>query len=297
MASLCSCVFEFKSGLKAFMAVEFKSNYNLSNVIGLNCPGPEWIQFWHGLWMLRESFSDRTLIHHQTTFEENPISTYPVEAFALLSILELYNDKHVNFTELGSGRAPWCLTVAAAYRYKLTQRLLASYFVLALEAEPTHFSWTKEHLEAQYINGMAMQGAIGATVGSVRFMATTNPAAHMGQACRADGNIEVPMTTIDTLREKTQLKKMHIIHMDVQGAEVDAIKGARRSIADQSIDFLIIGTHGYELEEKLKHLLSPYFELSLEIPQGKQVELPWLDQRVRAHDDGLQVWQRLSFKL
>lgn len=99
-------------------------------------PEPEgWVGGWHGLYYLRESFSDFALEPHNNLFDENPYDAMVLEAFSMMTILETYGGRHVNFIELGSGRAPWCMAVAGAVRHKLVSVSPESYFVLALEAE------------------------------------------------------------------------------------------------------------------------------------------------------------------
>lgn len=252
----------------------------------------EWVGGWHGFYYLRKSFSDKAIKKHNSLFDENPYDAMVLEAFSLLAILETYGGRHVNFIEIGSGRAPWCMAVAGAVRHKLVLKSPASYFVLAVEAEPIHFQWSKKHLSFQNINGTAIYGAIGRRVGSCLFAAHTDPAAHMGQHVSPDGNIEVPVYTIDALRKAHGFNRIHIIHMDIQGSEVEAIEGAKESISKGLIDYFIIGTHDENKEKEIKDRLCRTHDLIVELPRGARLSFPGLSRVVCAYDDGVHVYRK-----
>jgi FkbM family methyltransferase len=241
---------------------------------------------------LKCSFSEKAYEKQRNIFSENVYDTSVLEAFALLSVLETYQGKHVNLVELGSGRAPWCLSVAGALRHGLISRNPSSYFVLALEGHPTSFQWSREHIHAQYINGIAVHGAIGEKDGMCRFASLEDPASNMGSHVSKAGNIEVPMIALDTLCEQYGLNNIHIVHMDVQGMEVNALKGASRSIKDGKLDYLMIGTHGKDLEKRLSELLHSTHDLVLGISKGESRYFSELQKTVQATSDGFFVFRR-----
>jgi FkbM family methyltransferase len=188
-----------------------------------------------------------------TLFDQDHYDAFVLEAFSLMSILEQLGPAPITFFELGSGRAPWCMAVAGAVRFGFVPSPPTSYRLLAVEAEPTHYEWTTEHLSKQSIPAEVVHGAVTGRVGRCRFAATADPAAHMGQCVSQDGNIEVPGYTIDSLRESYGFDRISILHMDIQGMEVEAVRGAERSLAEGRIDYVIVGTHGAEYESGRRH--------------------------------------------
>lgn len=252
----------------------------------------QWVRQWHGMPMLRESFSPEALSQHANVFDGPVRIAYALEAYAMLSILDCYPDEQFMFMELGSGRAPWCLTVAGAIRHQLVNTPPRDCFVIALEADPTHYVWSKLHLNRGNINGEALHGAIGSAPGRCRFRTMPDPAASMGQHVSENGQIVVPVFTIDQLLAQRKIAHVHAVHMDVQGQEVEAIRGARNSLKDGMIDFLIIGTHSRKIETELKALLAPTHRVVAELPIGGQVALPGFSCPFRSTDDGVLVFMR-----
>jgi len=100
----------------------------------------------------------------------------------LLSILADIKKDEVNFFELGAGWGRLCLNLAGAIDFKVIQCNPKRYHCLAVEAEPIHYEWLKEHFEAQSINGTAVFGAVSDKNGSCRFDTYSRPDYEYGQA-------------------------------------------------------------------------------------------------------------------
>lgn len=56
---------------------------------------------------------------------------------------------------------------------------------------------------------------------------------------------EVLTRTIDSIIKEEKLEKLNLLHLDIQGAELDALKGAEESIKKNKIRFVFISTHHY----------------------------------------------------
>jgi hypothetical protein len=102
--------------------------------------------------------------------------------------------------------------------------------------------------------------------------------------------------TIDQLIDKASLRHVHAIHMDVQGAEVEALRGAQNALMKGSIDFLIIGTHGAAVEQKIKEILTPTHDLLIELPMRGSVFLPGFSEPFHSNDDGVHLYRRRSLR-
>jgi len=255
-----------------------------------------WERQWHGYYQMTKTSTDQNRAKMERIFPEDHYNNFALEIFCFLSVLGEIGNGHVNFFELGSGRAPWCMALAGACRFNLTANSLSSYRALALEAEPTHYRWSHGHLSKQNINAVAVWGAVGSTLGCCSFMANTDPAAHMGQAVRDDGNIVVPCYTIDLLRETFFFDRIHLMHMDVQGMECEALKGAKESLAKGLIDYIIIGTHGQQIEQQLKSLLLDTHDLVVELPTRGVLNIPGFKKQFRSLDDGVHLYRRRGLK-
>lgn len=60
-------------------------------------------------------------------------------------------------------------------------------------------------------------------------------------------SIRVPVRTVDSIVEEQGIKKLDILHMDIQGAELEALKGSVESIKSGKIRFLFVSTHHYAI--------------------------------------------------
>jgi len=62
-----------------------------------------------------------------------------------------------------------------------------------------------------------------------------------------DKIITVPIRSVDSIIMEEKISKLGILHMDIQGAELDALKGAQESIQKGLIRFLFVSTHHYSI--------------------------------------------------
>ncbi len=258
-------------------------------------PPPEsvgWEQCWHGYYQMIKTTCTESRNRFKEMFDLPYYENFVLEIFSLMSILKTLSNPLLTFFELGSGRAPMSLGAAAAVNLFRLNPILTSYRILAVEAEPDHFLWSQKHLHKQSINAEVVHGAVTSKNGKCRFMISPDPAAHMGQAVSKKGDIKVPSFTIDRLRKLYGFDRINIIHMDIQGSEVDAIRGAKMSLKKKLIDYLIIGTHGLDIEKKLKTQLSPTHNLLVELPVHGVYKAPSISKEFRSIDDGVHVYQR-----
>ena len=222
----------------------------------------------------------------------------------LLSVLADIKREHVNMFELGAGYGRMCLHLAGAIDYKVIPIAPKSYRCLAVEGDLTHYQWIKEHFEIQNINGIAVHGAVSDRNGETRFIVPPDPASSYGPAIdpanyREHLNIETlrrlissrkipsmaallglirtyrrnfkrkttktPMYTVDHLIHTYGFDHVDIVQMDVQSAEYMVMLGATKSIRNDLIDYVLIDTHKSELNDALRRLLSPKFDLIVDM--------------------------------
>lgn len=66
--------------------------------------------------------------------------------------------------------------------------------------------------------------------------------------------VAVPIRSIDSIMQEHKLDTVAVVHMDVQGAELSAIEGARVSVEQGKIRFMIVSTHHYSISgDNLTH--------------------------------------------
>jgi FkbM family methyltransferase len=252
-----------------------------------------WERAWHGYYYKAATLRKASRGRCRGFFDREEYHETALEAFALMSVLEEIGPNPITFFELGAGRAPWCMAVAGVVRFGLVPSPPISYRLLAVEAEPAHYEWGREHLLSQDIAAEFVYGAVTGDVGVCRFDASTDPVEHMGQAVRTNGNIEVPCFTIDHLRESHGFDRIDLVHMDIQGMEVEAVRGAKRSLAEQRIDYLIVGTHGRSREYEVARIMAATHDLIVELPADGSLRLEGFTKPFHSTGgDGVQVYRR-----
>jgi len=252
-------------------------------------PDEGWEQLWSGYHWMSKCFSQQKRAddaEREGAIEaEGMMNETEFQRDCLLSILADIKREHVNMFELGAGWGRLCLTLAGIMDYRVFPIIPVSYRCLAVEGEPTHYQWAKEHFEAQGINATLVQGAVSNTNGTSHFQVHLDPDSQYGQAMNpvtshrkipSLHNIrniltgktgKIPMYSVDHLLQAYGFDHVDIVQMDVQGAEYKVIQGASGSIKSNSIDYILINVHAVELGKAIRHLLGPYFDLIVDIPR------------------------------
>lgn len=63
-----------------------------------------------------------------------------------------------------------------------------------------------------------------------------------------DGSkVKVPIRTVDNMIDELKLSKLDVLHLDIQGIELDALKGAAEAMSSGKIRFIFVSTHHYSI--------------------------------------------------
>jgi len=271
-----------------------------------------WEQNWAGYYAMTKCLAqqrkERLEERDNAIREEGQMTQTGFGKDCLLSVLADIQKPHVNMFELGAGWGRMCLETAGVIDYRLIPVTPVSYRCLAVEGEPTHYQWAKEHFDIQNINGAVVLGAVSNKNGSCWFNTGPSPDSCYGQAMESfvsrrklpkiknlyniikKGIIKIPMYTVDHLIQRYSFDHVDFVHMDVQGAEYKVILGAAESIKNDLIDHLWIGTHHNEMNDELRRLLSPKFDLIIDIYPRSIGKVDGFTP-VRCHD-GIQIYKR-----
>lgn len=161
--------------------------------------------------------------------------------------------------ELGAGWAPWLVSAAMASRQRAQ---ISKIELLAVEADPTHYGWVREHFQENGLDPDCFQllhGAVSSTPGYLKFPAIENPDENYGASSRlvrADTPfIEVPTFSIVEVLSRFSAP-LDFLHIDIQGAEYEAIPPAMYSLRGM-VKSIMIGTH---ISDSLHAELAALFE-------------------------------------
>lgn len=128
--------------------------------------------------------------------------------------------------------------------------------VVAFEPHPGNFDRlvTNVALNA-FHNVTALPVGVAAEPGELTFTTSADPGRtsanpDIGAALTGDvRTLTVPVTSVDVEREVRQLPPPDFVKIDVEGLELDVLKGMHRTLTEQSVE-LFIELHGAGLERK-----------------------------------------------
>lgn len=125
--------------------------------------------------------------------------------------------------------------------------------VFAFEPFPANFSYLKQHLRLNHItNVTAIAAAVSDSAGTAYFENGT----HSSQSHLAlQGSLQVETLTLDDLIERGQVSPPDYIKIDVEGAEMLVLSGARALLAKHH-PTIFLATHGPELHQQCCQFLS-----------------------------------------
>ena len=208
-----------------------------------------------------------------------PLSSW--EWISLLWAVETSTDS-VTLVECGAGWGPWVGRGYVAARMKAKENIS----IVAVEGEPTHFEYMKEHFNDNAIpesDADAILGVVSAESGFSMFPIAPDPQTAWGLRCIKSGAKEkvtmleetgaVPaeenpglytipkrpgfyaiqrsVTLEDLIKDK---KTVDYIHFDIQGSEGDVIESSL-AIMNERVRCIFVGTHSHEIEAQIKTAL------------------------------------------
>ena len=127
--------------------------------------------------------------------------------------------------------------------------------VFAFEPLPRNVGYLKRHLALnRAANVRVFELAIGEHEGVGSFAA--EPTGFMGRLSD-EGAITVRVATLDALLDRGQLAPPHYIKMDIEGAELSALRGAQQCI-QQHRPLIFLATHGRDVHTACCQLLESW---------------------------------------
>lgn len=114
---------------------------------------------------------------------------------------------------------------------------------ICLEPNPQFLALGKKNAQLNAASNITfIQNASGDIDRSiVKLRLETNPLA----------KTSIPVRTVDGIVEEYQLEKVDLLHMDIQGAELAALRGAIQTIQAKKLRFVFVSTHHYSISQDL----------------------------------------------
>jgi FkbM family methyltransferase len=139
----------------------------------------------------------------------------------------------------------------AGYHTLLAAELVgASGHVFAFEPVPVNIEHIRRHVELNGIrNVTVVESAVSDVDGTIRFSTGTNL---LSGHISPEGNVDVPVVSLDTQIEQGLLPDPDFIKIDVEGAELKVLQGARQTLSRRYAT-LFVETHQWLPAYKSSH--------------------------------------------
>jgi len=119
--------------------------------------------------------------------------------------------------------------------------------VLSFEPEPDNCSWVRKSIEMNnYTNIQLFDLALGDSNGKAKLYIGEKSGWHSlvpDQTGRGMGEIEVTTRTLDSLLEEIECPAVDMIKIDVEGAELEVLYGAEKTLSNNENLILLIDLH------------------------------------------------------
>jgi FkbM family methyltransferase len=208
---------------------------------------------------------------------------------ALLEAVMAARDEFVMF-ELGAGYGRW--TVSAARAVEMHSGM--PYRLVAVEPEPDHFRWLKEHVRTNRLarrRVRLIEAAVSDREGTTELYAG-EPSGWYGQALVdiAGQGLDHPLVKVKTVTLSRLLERFEwvdLIHLDVQGAELRVLRESAESLS--KVRRIFVETHSEEIENDLRELLpSLGWRARRDYALRSTASTPWGE--IEFDGGGVQAW-------
>jgi FkbM family methyltransferase len=200
--------------------------------------------------------------------------------------------------ELGAGFGRWTVYAAAAIR---RYRPELKYRFVAVEAEPTHFRWLRQHTRDNGLRRWSRAGscklieaAVSRRGGREEFF-FGDPQGWYGQALVRPENetADASVTEVETVRLSDLLRRLDrvdLVDLDIQGAELEVLSEAARYLGH--VRRIYVETHSDLIDRDLPAVFeraSGEWALEISVPLGAQRSTPIGDADFAS--GGVQLWR------
>jgi FkbM family methyltransferase len=126
--------------------------------------------------------------------------------------------------------------------------------VYSFEPNPQNIFYLKKHIEINKVNNVnVVETAVSDFIGEANFDTTSNTS--MGKI--ADKGVKIRSITIDYFVFENNNNPPEIMKIDIEGAELDALRGAKETIT-KFHPIIFLSLHSNELYKECKWLLNSY---------------------------------------
>jgi FkbM family methyltransferase len=150
----------------------------------------------------------------------------------------------------------WDIGANVGFYSLLASKLVGSGKVFAFEPVPRNLEYLRKHIVLNRVTNVeVLPLAVSDKNGSANFH--VEQTFSMGHLSREGGGIEVSTATLDSLLDEGKVLPPDCVKMDIEGAELLALRGAARTF-QRFHPVLSLATHGRETQAECRRLLESW---------------------------------------
>ncbi len=213
------------------------------------------------------------------------------EVDCFLKVLSESNGEF-NMMDLGSGWGEWSLALSGVINNKIIPTKISDYYTVAVECDKYFYDFAVENFKTNNVKGKVIYGAVSDKDGTTKINTGSISKKYCGSSLSFSGYFsnsrmlalasgcyhyftkqtdDVPMFSLNSLIKKYfPDKDINLIVMDIQGAETLALE----NLSDKNlIEYMMIGTHGYSVHNKVKSILAESYEFIVDAPPSSITQI------------------------
>jgi FkbM family methyltransferase len=129
--------------------------------------------------------------------------------------------------------------------------------ILAIEPHPTNFECLQKSLGLNKCeNVIPVNAAMASSCGEITLWLSDQSVGHSIKLRRSNSSLSVRSVTLDQLMEDFELTTIHLLKIDVEGATLDVLKGAEKTLRVHKPKIIAEIAHYPTEKEEVVHFLS-----------------------------------------
>lgn len=143
--------------------------------------------------------------------------------------------------------------------------------VIAIEPEENNLRFLKKNIEANNLkNVIVIPKGLWSKKGEMKFYLSNLSVSHSLLVPETKKFAVIKVDTLDAILKELGVDKVDFIKINIEGAEIEALKGARKTLKNKNMRFVIEAGHYVNGERTFKTILQQFREMGIQVNVGSE---------------------------